>query len=91
MGDWIVEHIPDTTYIPNGDNIAYVKITTEILDNNATKYKKVEHITLKRQEKSEHQEPSTEEHIAFKKFSELAKQKQRKHSNKRKKLEKNIK
>lgn len=91
MNDWIVDHIPDTTFIPAGEDIAYIRITTEVLDNKATKYEKVDYITLKRKEEIESEaQPSTKD-VTFKKFSESTKQKQRKHSNKRQKFDKNIK
>lgn len=87
MSDWIVNHTPDTTCVPNGENIAFVKITTEVTDNKAISYKKVDFITIKElgEEESIQENKTLALSNSFEKFSELIGQKKRTHSNKRQK------
>ena len=81
---FIVDTVQSTLEIPTGQDLAYLRITTECISDKGVYYKKVQFINLTRQQDTKNK--YEEEFSGFKKFSETAKQYKRTHSNKRNKL-----
>lgn len=82
--DWIVSQADSTTSVPQGNDVAFIRQTIEVVDCSGTKYKKVDIMILSKEKQETQQEPQITRQTKFKKFSEREiKQKRRTHTNKR--------
>ena len=83
---FIVDTAESTVEVPTGDNIAFLRITTECVTNKGTSYKRVQIYSIEEKQTSEIESKYEETPSKFKKFSELTPQCKRTHSHKRQKL-----